>query len=1282
MTQMIKISKIFKKAIQWFGLGASLLIVGMVILVFLGRQTIGQLDEIRPSVKAFIATNTGFRVNLGALSGEWPQLIPIIEIDGVELIDTENDPILSLQGARADLDLFSSLKLGAPIWRELAIDKLDINFVENASGHWRLKGFNSESESDLDIILQPFLNSHQIRLESVTVNLHSFSGQKTQLFGQKMLIENDKDFHRAQLSLSIEEGDNPAYLIIEAYGEPSDLNSFNANGYLKFEELNVYQSLKFLAKSLMPDLSMVFDQHAIKASGEVWLDFHPEWQFDYEGELSITKIPLSWLGDDVAPVSDIKTIFTGWYMPGEDWGASLNELQFDIGSTSLDSINLIYTQQLGLNWQEFDVLIEYMDLALVTDLIYETQALPKDSINNLKSISPSGDISSLTIGRSEQGLYLTANVNDSYTLPFSGIPGLKKLNGYIELKDSKGLFHIADNNGFEILFPKSYQDYLSINQAKGTIYFDWEQDNQRLIYSDMIDTTSEAGDSLFKFSIELPPRGVSKAAEFNLLIGARDLDLALNKNYLPKTIPEQTSRWMKKAIEEGNLTQFGLLFRSGPPKNNRLSRTMQLLFETENAAIKFNQNWPKLDKLDGIFLVDNGNLSAQIRSADMEQAKVNNTRIEYSVKPPVEQRKWIINGQLEADFAAMIDILAQSPLSQRLGPMANWNYAGNTRSQLYMELPSYSADKEKSPASTYKLSSIIDNGKIKITGSPIILDALTGAIEFSSEKGIFSDSLNALLWKKPFTAKLHRENQQQLSFTTAITPNDLSQFVDFPWPNIISETIAFSGSLFKDPNHLSKTILEVKSDMQGVAINLPAPIGKTAEQSQLLELKLHFEPSLSRLEGKFGEYLLSDIRFDQGKLKRGVVGYDYPLVMPDQDMLLISANLPTINFSLWQPFSDMMDQSSQHSMPLETVFDLKLAQWKISGIELSEINARVKSIPQGFDATYTSDLADGTAILYHDVNRAPKIALNRLELSESFGSSSVNLDPRLLMATDFSVDWLSIAGRELGSLSFELRPEPSGASFNNISGSIQGLQPGIYAAEAPTDFFWGYDGKTHLSKLVGPVGIDNIGDLFSVFGMPQVLDSQSGRLDADLSWRGHPWSISKENLNGDFKINLVEGNFYRTPGSAGAALKLVGLFNFANWLRRLQLDFSDVIGQNLAYNRLDGTLSFDQAILGLDEPLKIQMPSGRMSMAGNFDLIDETIDAQLVATLPVATNLPWVVGLTGGLPAALGVYVTSKLLEKQVDRISSISYELSGSWDDVEVAVDKIFAAELTEPNE
>jgi uncharacterized protein YhdP len=424
------------------------------------------------------------------------------------------------------------------------------------------------------------------------------------------------------------------------------------------------------------------------------------------------------------------------------------------------------------------------------------------------------------------------------------------------------------------------------------------------------------------------------------------------------------------------------------------------------------------------------------------------------------------------------------------------------------------------------------------------------------------------------------------------------------------------------------------------------------------------------------------MRFDQGKLKRGVISYDQDLVMPDQDMLLISANLPSIDFRLWQPLGELIDQKPKAANTLETIFDLELAQWKVSGLQLSDISARITPMIYGFDAIFTSDLADGSVSLFSDTRQPPKIALNRLSLSNNFASNSASLDPRVLIATDFSVDRLTIAGQDLGALSFELRPEPSGASFNNMSGNIFGLSPGIYSSEAPTEFFWGYDGQTHISKLVGPIGINNIGDLFNVFSLPQVLDSQSGRFDANLTWRGEPWAINKDNLSGQLKINLVDGNFYRTPGGAGTALKLVGLFNFANWLKRLQLDFSDVVGQNLVYNHLDGTLSFDQTVLSLDDALKIKMPSGRMSMAGDFDLGLETVDAQLVATLPVATNLPWLAGLAGGLPTALGVYATSKLVEKQVDRLSSISYEISGPWDDVDVEVDKIFAAELSEPSQ
>ena len=253
----------------------------------------------------------------------------------------------------------------------------------------------------------------------------------------------------------------------------------------------------------------------------------------------------------------------------------------------------------------------------------------------------------------------------------------------------------------------------------------------------------------------------------------------------------------------------------------------------------------------------------------------------------------------------------------------------------------------------------------------------------------------------------------------------------------------------------------------------------------------------------------------------------------------------------------------------------------------------------------------------------------------------------------------------------------SGAAFNNISGNLLGLRPGLSDAEPPTEFFWSFDGETHSSRLIGPVAVDNIGDMFVSFDIDKVVDSESGKLTFDLAWQEKPWGLSRENITGDFDIKLTDGSFYKSAGGAGGALKLVSLFNFANWLRRLQLDFSDVVGQNLEYNRLKGKLHFENGVASLRDPLKMNMPSGRMSMAGDFDLVNETVDTRLVATLPVATNLPWVVAMMGGLPAAAGVYVTSKLVEKQVDRLSSISYEVTGPWDDVKVSVDKIFAAEL-----
>ena len=51
---------------------------------------------------------------------------------------------------------------------------------------------------------------------------------------------------------------------------------------------------------------------------------------------------------------------------------------------------------------------------------------------------------------------------------------------------------------------------------------------------------------------------------------------------------------------------------------------MQLLFETENASIKFNPKWPQLDGVDGLFMVDSGNLVPKLSRQILIEQRLKN----------------------------------------------------------------------------------------------------------------------------------------------------------------------------------------------------------------------------------------------------------------------------------------------------------------------------------------------------------------------------------------------------------------------------------------------------------------------------------------------------------------------------------------------------------------------------------------------------------------------------------------------------------------------------------
>ena len=143
-------------------------------------------------------------------------------------------------------------------------------------------------------------------------------------------------------------------------------------------------------------------------------------------------------------------------------------------------------------------------------------------------------------------------------------------------------------------------------------------------------------------------------------------------------------------------------------------------------------------------------------------------------------------------------------------------------------------------------------------------------------------------------------------------------------------------------------------------------------------------------------------------------------------------------------------------------------------------------------------------------------------------------------------------------------------------------------------------------------------------------------------------------------------------GSA-QALKVFGLLNFNSIGRRLRLDFSDLFGKGLSYDRVKGLLVGTNGVYVTREPIRMTGPSSNVELNGTLNLVGDQIDAKLVVTLPVTNNLP-IAALLVGAPAVGGaLFLMDKLIGDRVSRFASVKYTVKGPWKEPKITYDKPF---------
>jgi uncharacterized protein (TIGR02099 family) len=1268
-------------------------VIFLALLISIGRETIDDLDNYRSHIHAYASEVLGLELTSGALHGEWHQFTPEVSARDLAIYAPgQKTPAITLDYAKLDLNLVQSILSRQLVWRELHLGEINLAAKEDENGAWTIAGLALNGGGDSSGLLDVLLYSAYLDVKLVSFKLAFFSGTEAVLEARDIRLENSGDFHRLLASVNLAGAEHSAKLIVEGRGDHRDLEDFDALAYLKLNRIDFSGSLNALAKGWFPETVERIGNIETDIEGEIWIKIVKGGDANLVGRLSAAEVPLNWL-EDAEPLTNFKADITGWLDPGKDWGLRLQELDFDWGDIQIEPLTINFLQKVGAQWGTGSLAVSQMNLGLLDDMLVKTRLAPDVVANAAQQLQPTGNIRKLHIDLSLENdkpdVHLRANLDDLAVSSWRGAPAARQINGYMEVNNTSGFVELDSPDGFALHYPQVFDEFMEHSSMKGQVSWRWDAQNKAVnVTSGPLEMDGDEGQGKVFLYLNLPIGQPELKPEMYLSVGVRNTHSKYRNRYIPDNLDPALLSWLDESIGDMVIPEVGFIWRGPLVGGEGGLRSIQLYVHGVDGELKFQPDWPPLERLDTVITLDTGELDTDILAANLGKARVKQADVLIRTDVRNNSQNLLIKGLVQSDLGDAIDVLAQSPLKSRVQGLDGWALSGSSGINLDLTIPlGANKGKANTRSGSYKVDTIIDRGLMLLPKSQVAFKELKGILKYRDKKGLYAEKLHGRFWGEPVVARLETEKTDLLiNVDGRLSMPALGKFLNLPSDQVLLGKTDVLASVHVPLEDTSIPIrLNVKSQLNGAEINLPAPFGKAANSQRHVEAKVVFSKNMD-LQLSLDKKIKSHLVLKNGSVLRGLlaVNSDHK-ELPEPGQLLAVGHLKSFSLSQWQQayptiinFADTTSSTNDngsHSLNLTPIFDVKIDQLDVAGLEFEDASVNGGYQNSEWMIGVESDRAEGHVLISSDESAPMMIDLERLFLPTptEAGGDAEELDPSTLPHIQLAVRNFGVGDKRFGEANLLMKPQANGVKISGINANLLGLQLGD--PEHETRLEWTVENNRHHTSFDGLLRAGNIGEVMKAWQLPAILDSKEAHFFAGLNWKGRPWDISHTTMSGAMSLHLEKGRFYKSPtGAANALIRLVGLFNFGNWVRRLQLDFSDLFEKGMSYDEMRGGLVFDRGTLTFDAPMVVKLPSGRIKMEGEANLVSEEIDAELVTTLPVGTNLPWVAAAIGGLPAAAGVYLTSKVFKKQVDKLSSISYSIEGSWNEPEIQVQKIFS--------
>ena len=495
--------------------------------------------------------------------------------------------------------------------------------------------------------------------------------------------------------------------------------------------------------------------------------------------------------------------------------------------------------------------------------------------------------------------------------------------------------------------------------------------------------------------------------------------------------------------------------------------------------------------------------------------------------------------------------------------------------------------------------------------------------------------------------------------------------------------------------------LLVQSNLTGVALALPTPLGKAADQA----LPLRFETrAIAGNAGGVYEQLqvdvervaavtyVRDLAAPQPTVVRGAIGLglgaDESAPLPVQGVV---ANLQfnALDLDAWSDVfgtaaaseaTSTAARTAQAATTMQAYLPTHLAV-RAKALQLDGRTLHNVVVGGAREDTLWRANVDASELSGYVEYRQPAAGsagrvyarLARLAVAQSDAQDVENLldsQPASIPALDIVVDDFELRGRKLGRLDIDaVNLGAAGARewrlnrFNLAMPEATLTAYGNWAAVAANASVARSAKERRRTVMNFKLDIADAGELLGRFGMRDVVRKGQGKLEGQIAWQGSPLSLDYASMGGSANLNLENGQFLKAdPGLA----KLLGVLSLQALPRRLTLDFRDVFSEGFAFDFIRGDVSVAQGIARTNN-LQMKGVNAAVLMEGQADIERETQALKVVVVPEINADSASLIASAINPVVGLTTFLAQWVLRRPLSEATTQEFWIDGTWADPRV---------------